>query len=264
MRPLHIRQDNDHRRIFQLHFPHIRIGMSKRPARQVPQGFSFICENTYSCGELINTVRKYRHDTTRMEFVLIPGGMTVHKVPLSPYLIGRYQCTQGQWQKVMGNNPSSQKGENYPVETVSWGDCMEFCKKTELELPTEAQWEYACRAGNVKEYCFGDDVSRLKDYAWYDENSGVDDGPHPVGQKNHNAFGLYDMHGNVWEWCADKSEEQVDYLVDPAGPKSGSRRVYRGGSCYCIAEACRSSESAFGSAGHRYANMGVRLIKLLR
>ena len=157
--------------------------------------------------------------------------------------------------------PSDFKGLKNPVEMVSWDDCQEFVEKLnakvgvgKFSLPTEAQWEYACRAGSTTRYCFGDDESGLGEYAWYAANSKSKTHllgeTHPVGEKKPNAFGLYDMHGNVWEWCQDWYDG--DYYAnsptdDPAGPVTGSDRVYRG-SCWIIpARCCRSSATLFRS-----------------
>ena len=156
-----------------------------------------------------------------------------------PFYLGKYLVTQEQWEAVMGNNPSHFKGPKNPVEQVSWDDCQQFLEQAQREgrprggkfqLPTEAQWEYACRAGSTTRYCFGDDESELGEYAWYDANSGSK--THPVGEKKPNAWGLYDMHGNVWEWCQDwydggyYANSPTD---DPTGPATGSDRVFRGG-----------------------------------
>ena len=131
------------------------------------------------------------------------------------FYLGKFLVTQAQWQAVMGNNPSHFKGDpNLPVESVSWNDCQAFIKKlNELagtpayRLPTEEEWEYACRAGSKTDYSLGDSSSRLREYAWYDENSGRK--THPVGQLRPNAWGLYDMYGNVWEWMHNKYYEDM-------------------------------------------------------
>ena len=154
-----------------------------------------------------------------MEFMLIPAGTFMmgsekgyadekpqHRVTISrPFYLGKYEVTQAQWEAVMGNNPSRFDGRNNPVEQVSWEDVRVFIARlnaheghTRYRLPTEAEWEYAARAGSTSAYSFGDDAARLGQYAWYGDNSGKT--THPVGQKLPNAWGLHDMHGNVWEW----------------------------------------------------------------
>jgi len=132
-----------------------------------------------------------------------------HRVQIEhPFYIGTTEVTQGQWQAVMGNNPSNFKGEDsLPVEQVSWEDCQSFLQKLsqkegkEYRLPSEAEWEYACRAGSTTRYFYGDEESKLGEYAWYQDNSG--NMTQPVGQKKPNAWGLYDIYGNVGEWCQD-------------------------------------------------------------
>jgi len=162
-----------------------------------------------------------------------------HRVKISkPFYLGATEVTHEQYQQVMGENPSRYKGDpQRPVESVSWEDAVAFCQRlSEKEgktyrLPTEAEWEYACRAGSTTKWCFGDSESQLRDFAWYDDNSR---GPtHPVGRKKPNAWGLFDVHGNVWEWCADWYD--ADYYsdspaTDPKGPDSADVRVLRGGS----------------------------------
>jgi len=190
-----------------------------------------------------------------------------HEVVVSSFSIDRYLVTQDQFQKVMGANPSRWKGGKNPVEQVRWSDAVGFCnKRSELEglqpcydlktwkcnfdangyrLPTEAEWEYACRAGTMTAYFFGDSPSKLGDYAWFDKNSGGR--PRPAGQKQPNPWGLYDMSGNVWEWCNDFYK--VDYYPeatrqDLRGPNEGQTKVVRGGAWRFSAENCRS--------GYRY------------
>ncbi|MBI1760766.1 MAG: SUMF1/EgtB/PvdO family nonheme iron enzyme [Acidobacteria bacterium] len=163
-----------------------------------------------------------------------------HKVTLSPFAIGKYEVTQTQWKAVMGadNNPSRFKGDDLPVETVSWNDANAFIKRLRektgnptYRLPTEAEWEYACRAGSTGAYSFGDDASQLGEYAWFDKNS--EGKTHPFGQKKPNAWGLYDMHGNVLEWVQDwygkDYYRQSANSTDPQGPLAGEYRVLRGG-----------------------------------
>ncbi len=191
---------------------------------------------------------------------------TQHTVRITQgFWMGKYEVTQAQWQAVMGSNPSQFTGDGkLPVEQVSWDDCQEFVKKLSqraggtFRLPTEAEWEYACRAGSTTAYCFGDDVSRLSDYAWYDENSG--NGTHPVGQKKPNAWGLYDMHGNVWEWCEDwLGDYPSGAVTDPTGPSSGSYRVFRGGSWHHDPRRCRSAIRLRYTPVHRNIVLGFRV-----
>jgi formylglycine-generating enzyme required for sulfatase activity len=155
-----------------------------------------------------------------LEMVWVPGGSfrmgsidgqiderPAHEVTLNGFWIGKYQVTQAQYQAIMGSNPSRYKGSRNPVELVSWDGATEFCRKLskstgkKYTLPSEAQWEYACRAGCQGKFCFGDSESDFGNYAWWGGNS--DDMTHPVGEKRPNRFGLYDMHGNVCEWCLD-------------------------------------------------------------
>jgi len=172
----------------------------------------------------------------------------VHEVELDGFWLGKYEVTQEQYQAIMGTNPSRFKDPKNPVESVSWDDAVEFCKRLSqktgktFRLPTEAEWEYACRAGSRSRFCFGDSVSQLGDYAWYNSNSGNQ--TQPVGQRQPNAWGLYDMHGNVWEWCSDWYGE--DYYgnfprKNATGPTSGQYRVLRGGSWFNYPRYCRSA-----------------------
>jgi len=221
-----------------------------------------------------------------MEFGLVPAGSfimgdaeggpaekPVHKVTITkPFYLGKYEVTQEQWGAVMGKNPSRLKGPKNPVTNVNWNDAQDFLSKlteklgngaAKFHLPTEAQWEYACRAGTTTQYSFGDDAASLGDYAWSRENS--DRITHPVGEKKPNAWGLYDMHGNVLEWCADWFGG--DYYrrspsTDPTGPASGSWRVVRGGAYYGTSPTnsrCSSRLAAPSGGG----NIGFRVARTL-
>lgn len=172
------------------------------------------------------------------------------------YWLGETEVTQRQWEEIMGNNPSNSKGGNRPVESVTWNDAMEFCRRLttreraagrldgrhEYTLPTEAQWEYACRAGTITRFSFGDDAeyTQLGNYAWYASNSGQ---THDVAQKLANPWGLYDMHGNVWEWCLDwySGSYPGGNVADPRGSSSGVNRLLRGGGFADVGRTCRSA-----------------------
>ncbi|MBF0240474.1 MAG: formylglycine-generating enzyme family protein [SAR324 cluster bacterium] len=191
-----------------------------------------------------------------------------HKVTItSPFYLGKYEVTQEQWVAVMGSNPSKFKSRSNPVEQVSWNDIQQFIEKlnkkegkNEYRLPTEAEWEYAARAGTSTQYSFGDSESALGQYAWYYGNSG--DTTHPVGQLKPNAWGLYDIHGNVREWVQDwygKNYYSQSPSTDPTGPSTGSGRVLRGGSWNFPAWYCRSAFRHFDSPFNRYDYDGFRL-----
>ena len=192
---------------------------------------------------------------------------TPHEAVVSPFFMDTQLVTQERYEKVMGTNPSRWKGGRNPVEQVRWSDAVIFCNKRSASeglqacydlktwacnfdangyrLPTEAEWEYACRAGTTTAYVCGETPSKLGDYAWFDKNSGGH--PRPVAQKQPNPWGLYDMCGNLWEWCNDFY--QVDYYQqapreDPRGPTAGETKVVRGGAWRFSAESCRS--------GYRY------------
>jgi len=192
----------------------------------------------------------------------------LHQVTISkPFYMAKYQVTQAQWQAVMGNSPSHFKGDDLPVEQVSWEDCQEFVKKLNkmqkieaFRLPTEAEWEYACRAGSTAAYCYGDNPDSLGDYAWYGKNS--DGTTHQVGRKKPNAWGLYDMHGNVWEWCADwYGDYPSGAVTDPTGPKHDHSRVLRGGSFNSPMSYVRCSYRTVLVPTNRYNSDGFRLAR---
>ena len=208
-------------------------------------------------------------------------GETQHQVTLTcGYWMGKYEVTQAQYEAIMGTNPSRFKGADLPVETVSWYDAMNFCAKLtaiekaagrlpegyEYTLPTEAQWEYACRAGTTTALNSGKNLSaahecpEMDEVGWYAFNSGEYDSngvwiregkTYPVGQKKPNAWGLYDMHGNVWEWCLDwYGDYPTTAVVNPTEPETGEYRVMRGGSWYSWARACRSAFRDHGGSSY--------------
>ena len=216
------------------------------------------------------------------ELVLLPGGsfqmgstqdsdaQPVHTVNVVSFALGKYPVTQAQWKKVMGNNPSdfSSGGDQCPVENVSWDDAQAFIQKLNQQtghtyrLPSEAEWEYACRAGNTGKWCFGDDESQLKHYAWYDDNSGRK--THPVGEKKANAFGLHDMHGNVWEWCEDQWHDNYQSAPSDGRAWVGGRavdRVLRGGSWIINANFVRSAIRYYYTSDYRNSNFGFRVAR---
>ena len=188
-----------------------------------------------------------------------------HSVTLSGYYIGKYEVTQAQWKAVMGNNPSSFKGDNLPVERVSWNEVQEFIKKLNqmtgksYRLPTEAEWEYAARGGNNSRGYKYSGSNNIGSVAWYYENSGST--THPVGSKSPNELGIYDMSGNVLEWCQDwYGDYSSSSQRNPQGPASGSYRVFRGGSWYFNARNCRVSIRNYCSPDSRDINLGFRLV----
>lgn len=222
-----------------------------------------------------------REITTRigMQLVLIPAGEfqmgsttggadegPVHRVRISkPFYLSKYEVTQAQWEAVMGTQPSKFRGDaNRPVANVSWEEAQEFLRKLNAQeggrkyrLPTEAEWEYAARAGSTTAYSFGDDARQLGEYAWYDQNAGGT--THPVGQKRPNAWGLYDMHGNVWEWVQDwKGAYTAGAAEDPTGPSTGALRVIRGGSWYFPAQFVRAAYRLWYVPGYRVGDLGFR------
>ena len=190
----------------------------------------------------------------------------VHQVTLTNnYYMGKYEVTQSLWQVVMGSNPSKFKGDDLPVERVSWNDCQEFISKLnsmtgrKFRLPTEAEWEYAARGGKKSRVYQYSGSSNISDVAWYDGNSGSK--THPVGKKQANELGIYDMSGNVWEWCQDWYGSYVSTSqTNPSGANSGSFRVERGG-CWTYYEwNCRSSRRSCDTPYCRDSDLGLRLV----
>ena len=230
-------------------------------------------------------------NTIGMKFMLIPAGSFMtgspssepkrdsderqHKVTLTKgFYMGVTEVTQGQWKNIMGSNPSYFKWDNLPVEQVSWNDCQGFIRKLNRQegtdkyrLPTEAEWEYACRAGTTTPFYTGNCIST--DQANYDGNypmPGCSKGKYrkktiDVASFSPNAWGLYDMHGNVWEWCQDwKGDYPSGYVTDPEGPSSGSARVLRGGSWGSGARNLRSANRRRDDPGSGYGNVGFRVV----
>jgi formylglycine-generating enzyme len=215
---------------------------------------------------------------TGMEFVFVSGGCfrmgsangnsderPVHDACVTDFFIGKYEVTQGQWLKVMGNNPSrfNRCGDDCPVEQVSWSDTQEFIRRLnsltgkKYRLPTEAEWEYACKSGGKDDtYCGGNDSDAV---TWYDRNSAGR--THPVGQKQPNGLGIYDMSGNVWEWVQDwKGEYLGSNQQDPTGPTLSSTRVRRGGSWQYGAGQSRAGWRSSGYPDDRALDLGFRLV----
>ena len=187
-----------------------------------------------------------------------------HQVTLSSYYIGETEVTQALWKAVMGNNPSKFKGDNLPVEMVSWEDCQDFILKLNsltgksFRLPTEAEWEYAARGGKRSNHTQYSGGSRIDDVAWHKGNSGSK--THSVKTKRPNELGLYDMSGNVWEWCQDRyGNYSSNAQTNPTGPDSGSCRVARGGG-YCYGDCfCSSSSRSDFPPGLLFSDLGFRL-----
>ena len=248
--------------------------------------FAFAAQPSEDCWANETPGAACAEPTTGMEFVYVPGGCfqmgsndydsekPVHKVCLKGFWMGKYEVTQAQWETIMGKNPSYFKGADRPVETVSWNDCQAFVKQLNahqvdatlqvaytFRLPSEAEWEYAARAGTQTAYSFGDDPNQLGEYVWFGDNSNE---THPVGQKQPNGFGLYDMHGNVWEWVADTWHDNYD-----GAPTDGSVRgslddekakLLRGGSWFNGPRSVRSAYRYWFDPADQYYYIGIRLV----
>jgi formylglycine-generating enzyme required for sulfatase activity len=230
-------------------------------------------------------MREIFRERCMREMVLIPAGSfmmgsekgdyfdfekPVHSVFLSAFRMDKYEVTNEKYYVFVkctnhrqprhwdsGRIPAGR--ELHPVVSVSWEDADAYAKWLKMRLPTEAEWEYACRAGSIGEYCFGDNADKLGKYAWFDSNSG--NNTHPVGTKKANKWGLFDMHGNVWEWCQDWCGEKYSTspTVDPKGPNSGASRVLRGGGWDDLAWFCRSAYRSGLNPGNWYDYFGFRV-----
>jgi formylglycine-generating enzyme required for sulfatase activity len=196
------------------------------------------------------------------------------------FWLGQFEVTQGQWEQMMGTTPWKDKqhvreGADYPVTYVSWNQAVDFCRNLtnqerkagrlpsewEFTLPTDAQWEYACRAGTSTAFSFGDDELSLSESAWwYGALEAGGEFAHEIGQKKANPWGLHDIHGNVWEWCQDWYEEKVTGGVNPPGPSKGSLRVYRGGSWRHQGSLCRSAYRWGVDPTYQNTDLGFRVV----
>jgi len=228
--------------------------------RDVVMQFRWIDPGTYYMGSTDSEIGRDKDEG--------PG----HEVKLSKgFYLGIFEVTQSQWQAVMGFNPSvfQQGGDpgNRPVESVSWNDCIRFIEKLDsmelghFRLPTEVEWEYACRAGSQSRFYWGDDLKQelVFSYAWCNSRSFAT--THPVGRKLPNDWGLYDMSGNVWEWCSDWYDACQGYSVtDPPRPQSGTEKVFRGGSWYDFPVSLRSANRHRHGTDGRYTSIGLRLV----
>ena len=219
--------------------------------------------------------RSIVHEDTGIVLAFVPAGTFVmgspatekarsedeipHEVVITrPFYLGVHEVTQAQWGKLMAANPAQFKGDDRrPVECVSWTDCQDFLRQAGagLRLPSEAEWEYASRAGSTKRFCFGDDEAVLPEYAWFNTV-----GTSPVGTKKANAWGFHDMHGNVYEWCADRfGAYPAEKATDPSGPAEGDLRALRGG-CYRYSpRKCRSAYRGGGPVNRGFNNLGFRV-----
>jgi formylglycine-generating enzyme required for sulfatase activity len=252
---------------------------TETPAKAEPPAF----------GAKKNVLGEYRDPATGMEFVLVKGGCyqmgdvfgdgnpnekPLHEVCVGDFYIGKHEVTRGQWRTITGSDPSCSEngGDDCPVECVSWNDAQDFVSRLNqksgknFRLPTEAEWEYAARSGGKSEKWAGTSKeSDLGDYTWFKDNSeGV---THSVRQKKPNGLGLYDMTGNVWEWCQDWYDEnyyQKSPRDDPGGPASGSYRVLRGGSWLTLARNVRAAYRYGLDPGDRYDFGGFRLVLIPR
>lgn len=263
------------------------------------QGFSFLRSETFTGGGKTNTLKIYRNERfakalglaagktdIAAEFVLVPGGTFMmgihvsrrpknegpqHQVNVKPFLLARTELTQGVWERVMNSNPSKFKGAKRPVEQVSWSDAISFCWETGVRLPSEAEWEYACRAGTVSAFAFGATITT--EQVNYDGTNlagligGNTKGTNrkrttDVGSLAANAFGLSDVHGNVWEWCQDAWHDNYEGAPNDGSVwRSGadvSKRVWRGGSWVDASEDCRSGLRLRSEPDYRVNYLGFR------
>lgn len=236
---------------------------------------------TFTCGGESHEIALFEHGRTGLSFALVPAGTFAmgsphdeldrvdgeaqHQVTLrAPFLICRTEVPQEVWEAQTGKNPARFRGPRRPVELISWDQARAFCTALDLELPTEAQWEYAARAGSGTTYCYGDDPEQLSQYGHVDDPDG--DGTRPVGGLAPNAFGLYDVHGNVWEWCGDWfAPFDTGSAKDPSGPAAArnGRRVLKGGAWDHKAAYARSAARGMYPPDRQAYRLGVRPVRTL-
>lgn len=248
------------------------------------RGFTYLDSKTFACGGQENTIARFKHAQTGLIFHLVPGGtyargsasgdsyeQPVREVTIQPFLICATECTQAAWKQVMGTSVAEQRdladsswslhgvSDDRPMYYVSWTESGDFCRKAGLRLPSEAEWEYACRAGTTTEFGFGESEGGLGAYAEFKENNGQE--TKSVGGKQPNAFGLFDMHGNVWEWCQDAYQDSYTGVpidgsaLDKAG---ASGRIIRGGGWDYPTFYCRSAFRLGYGRGYRGGDLGFR------
>jgi sulfatase modifying factor 1 len=247
----------------------------RSPSISMPRVYPPSWASAWGCGAISPFPWAVLHlgSDVRMRMRWIPPGRFKrgsHLVTLtSGFWLGEAPCTQGEWSAVRGNRPSRFYGDDRPVEQVSWDDCREFCSelcrrypRLAARLPTEAEWEYACRAGTSTDYNDGvplPNEATIAKVAWF-FRPGEKGETRPVGKLMPNQWGLFDMHGNVWEWCLDwQGEYSFDDLVDPHGPEQGHRRIVRGGSWGYPAHACSSSYRSDAIQDFRFNLVGFRV-----
>ncbi len=237
------------------------------PASAQPVGAPF--KDCAECPELVvlpeGAVVKGRKPATPTD----PASPSPGAIAIKPFAIGRFEVTQAQWFVVMSDRPSEYIGDDLPVETVSWIDVQDFLQKLSAKtgrhyrLPTSDEWEYAAKAGSDADYSFGDQAAGLGAYAWFLDNA--DETTHPVGRKLPNAFGLYDIHGNVWEWTQDCTIETLKDGPNAAVAKflRDCHRIYRGGSMANKASSLKTVFTQSSGVGDRYFGLGLRVVRSL-
>lgn len=224
------------------------------------EDFRFLRMETFESGDAEHEVALFEHEPTGMEFSLVPGGLLAadhgERFVSAGYLMARTEVTQRVWEEALGTNPSALHDGNRPVEGVTWTDATGFCRQLGLELPTSTQWELACRAGTVTRFSFGDDVDDLPEHAWYRDNT--DGSTKPVARLAPNAWGLFDVHGNVREWCRDRVG---GYGVDAR--RSLALRIVRGGGWNYTHDLLGSNVRNWGTPDSHSTNIGLRPVRSL-